>query len=66
LVVQRDRRIAQAQMQSAELETALRERDNRILDLRTSVSWLITAPLRGIGNLGIKLLGGKSASDRHT
>jgi GT2 family glycosyltransferase/glycosyltransferase involved in cell wall biosynthesis len=66
LVVQRDRRIAQAQMQSAELETALRERDNRILGLRTSVSWLITAPLRGIGNLGIKLLGGKSASDRHT
>jgi len=66
LVVQRDSRITQAQKQAAELEVALRDRNFRIQSLQSSISWLITAPLRGIGNLGIRLFGGKSAPNRET
>jgi len=60
LVVERDSRIAQAQKQAADLQSTVRDREIRIHGLQSSLSWLVTAPLRGIGSLGIKLFGGKS------
>jgi GT2 family glycosyltransferase len=66
LVVQRNNSIAQVQRNAVDLQMAVHDRDMRIQSLQSSLSWLLTAPLRGIGGLGIKLFGGKSAGNRET
>jgi GT2 family glycosyltransferase len=65
-VVQRNGRITQAQRQVVDLQLTLRDRDIRIQELQSSLSWLLTAPLRGIGSLGIRIFGGRRAGNRVT
>jgi len=40
-----------------ELKTQLRDRDARIVDLESSLSWKITAPLRTMGSIYLRLMG---------
>ena len=40
-----------------ELKNALREREARVTELETSLSWRITAPVRALGGLYVKMFG---------
>jgi hypothetical protein len=45
-----------------ELRTALRDREARVTDLENSLSWRITAPVRALGSLYLRMFGGSNAS----
>jgi glycosyltransferase involved in cell wall biosynthesis len=59
-VIQRDSQMHRLENEASDLRIRVRQQELRIRSLLSSLSWAVTAPMRGLGNLWIRVFGNKS------
>lgn len=55
-----DRLVIELKSKASYLESVIQDRELQIQDIMSSLSWLLTAPLRGAGSLWLKVFGSKT------